>query len=83
MWLPMPNPALCEGFPLWEGRTDADSLDHSHEPLCAEHHSRTKGTIMTASPRRPFARKTRAILAGSLVLGVGVAVTLVSWNDSE
>lgn len=38
---------------------------------------------MTASPRRPFARKTRAILAGSLVLGVGVAVTLASWNDSE
>ena len=38
---------------------------------------------MTATPRRPFARKTRAILAGSLVLGVGVAVTLASWNDSE
>ncbi|OIH85136.1 hypothetical protein BLJ79_08065 [Arthrobacter sp. UCD-GKA] len=28
-------------------------------------------------------RKVRAVLAGGLVLGVGVAVTLAAWNDSE
>jgi predicted ribosomally synthesized peptide with SipW-like signal peptide len=28
-------------------------------------------------------RKTRAILAGGLVLGIGAAVTLAAWNDSE
>lgn len=28
-------------------------------------------------------RKIRAILAGGLVLGVGAAVTLAAWNDSE
>lgn len=28
-------------------------------------------------------RKARAILAGGLVLGVGAAVTLAAWNDSE
>lgn len=28
-------------------------------------------------------RKVRAILVGGLVLGVGAAVTLASWNDSE
>ncbi|MFL4480128.1 SipW-dependent-type signal peptide-containing protein [Paeniglutamicibacter sp. ORCA_105] len=28
-------------------------------------------------------RKGRAILAGGLVLGVGAAVTLAAWNDSE
>jgi predicted ribosomally synthesized peptide with SipW-like signal peptide len=28
-------------------------------------------------------RRTRAILAGGLVLGVGAAVTLAAWNDSE
>lgn len=28
-------------------------------------------------------RKIRAVLAGGLVLGVGVAVTLAAWNDSE
>lgn len=27
--------------------------------------------------------RTRAILAGGLVLGIGTAVTLASWNDSE
>lgn len=32
---------------------------------------------------RTFGVKARAILAGSLVLGVGAAVTLASWNDSE
>jgi len=28
-------------------------------------------------------RKVRAVLAGGLVLGVGAAVTLAAWNDSE
>ncbi|WP_244250634.1 SipW-dependent-type signal peptide-containing protein [Arthrobacter crystallopoietes] len=28
-------------------------------------------------------KKVRAILAGGLVLGVGAAVTLAAWNDSE
>ncbi|UYY81987.1 SipW-dependent-type signal peptide-containing protein [Arthrobacter sp. YA7-1] len=28
-------------------------------------------------------RKARAILAGGIVLGVGAAVTLAAWNDSE
>lgn len=28
-------------------------------------------------------RKVRAILAGGLVLGVGAAVVLAAWNDSE
>lgn len=28
-------------------------------------------------------RKVRAIMAGGLVLGVGAAVTLAAWNDSE
>jgi predicted ribosomally synthesized peptide with SipW-like signal peptide len=28
-------------------------------------------------------RKTMAILAGGLVLGVGAAITLAAWNDSE
>jgi len=32
---------------------------------------------------RTFGVKARAVLAGSLVLGVGAAVTLASWNDSE
>lgn len=29
------------------------------------------------------ARKLRAVLAGGLVLGVGAAITLAAWNDSE
>ena len=28
-------------------------------------------------------RKVRAVLAGGLVLGVGIGVTLAAWNDSE
>jgi predicted ribosomally synthesized peptide with SipW-like signal peptide len=37
----------------------------------------------TAQPRRlPFLR-VRALLAGGLVLGLGAAVTLAAWNDSE
>jgi predicted ribosomally synthesized peptide with SipW-like signal peptide len=33
--------------------------------------------------RRRRSRMIRAILAGGLVLGVGAAVTLAAWNDSE
>lgn len=36
----------------------------------------------TSTPS-PTNRKIRAILAGGLVLGVGAAVTLAAWNDSE
>ena len=37
----------------------------------------------TAQARRlPFLR-VRALLAGGLVLGIGAAVTLAAWNDSE
>lgn len=38
----------------------------------------------TARARRGMrSRRTRAILAGGLVLGIGAAVTLAAWNDSE
>jgi len=33
--------------------------------------------------KRLRSRRVRAILAGGLVLGVGAAVTLAAWNDSE
>lgn len=33
--------------------------------------------------RQARSRKLRAILAGGLVLGVGAAITLAAWNDSE
>lgn len=33
--------------------------------------------------RRRRSRMVRAILAGGLVLGIGAAVTLAAWNDSE
>ena len=33
--------------------------------------------------RRLRSRRWRAVLAGGLVLGVGAAVTLAAWNDSE
>jgi len=36
-----------------------------------------------ADRRRRRSRMIRAILAGGLVLGVGTAVTLAAWNDSE
>lgn len=32
---------------------------------------------------RGMSRKVRAVLAGGLVLGVGAAITLAAWNDSE
>ena len=37
----------------------------------------------TTSTRRASSRYGRAILAGGLVLGVGAAITLANWNDSE
>ncbi|MGV0110838.1 SipW-dependent-type signal peptide-containing protein [Arthrobacter sp. CP30] len=37
----------------------------------------------TADSRHVKRRRVRAILAGGLVLGVGAAVTLAAWNDSE
>lgn len=41
------------------------------------------GAVETTGPRGLRGRKVRAILAGGLVLGVGSAVTLAAWNDSE
>jgi predicted ribosomally synthesized peptide with SipW-like signal peptide len=40
----------------------------------------SKGELMAQKENR---RKVRAILAGGLVLGIGAAVTLASWSDSE
>lgn len=34
-------------------------------------------------PKKDTQRKVLAVLAGGLVLGVGAAVTLAAWNDSE
>jgi len=41
------------------------------------------GDIATPDRKRRRSRMIRAILAGGLVLGVGAAVTLAAWNDSE
>ncbi|WP_236557588.1 SipW-dependent-type signal peptide-containing protein [Arthrobacter sp. 9AX] len=40
---------------------------------------------MSSEPKNRTAKapKIRAILAGGLVLGIGAAVTLAAWNDSE
>ncbi|PJJ70782.1 putative ribosomally synthesized peptide with SipW-like signal peptide [Diaminobutyricimonas aerilata] len=38
-------------------------------------------TVTSTRPAR--SRKVRAILAGGVVLGVGAAVTLAAWSDSE
>ncbi|MGN8026426.1 SipW-dependent-type signal peptide-containing protein [Microbacterium sp. 22242] len=38
---------------------------------------------ITASPSTRTRRKILAVLAGGLVLGVGAAITLAAWNDSE
>ncbi|MEJ7649283.1 MAG: SipW-dependent-type signal peptide-containing protein [Nakamurella sp.] len=44
----------------------------------------TDPTVPTAPVRRrDRRRKFRAVLAAGLVLGVGGAVTLAAWNDSE
>ncbi|MCW4458675.1 SipW-dependent-type signal peptide-containing protein [Microbacterium sp. MPKO10] len=42
----------------------------------------SQSTDATGTTRRRFT-KIRAILAGGLVLGVGAAITLAVWNDSE
>jgi len=41
------------------------------------------GSMPPADPRRIRRRRISAILAGGLVLGVGAAITLAAWNDSE
>jgi predicted ribosomally synthesized peptide with SipW-like signal peptide len=38
---------------------------------------------VAARPRGLRSTKVRAILAGGLVLGIGAAITLATWNDSE
>lgn len=40
-------------------------------------------TTTLSTQRSVRSRKLRAVLAGGLVLGVGAAVTLAAWNDSE
>ncbi|WP_148239292.1 SipW-dependent-type signal peptide-containing protein [Ruania zhangjianzhongii] len=40
-------------------------------------------TTSQSSQRPARSRKLRAVLAGGLVLGIGGAVTLAAWNDSE
>ncbi|MFC9350572.1 SipW-dependent-type signal peptide-containing protein [Arthrobacter sp. NPDC057013] len=47
--------------------------------------STTEITPATAQPAadKSKRRKAKAILAGGLVLGIGAAVTLAAWNDSE
>jgi len=40
-------------------------------------------TEQTAPERGLKSKRVRAILAGGLVLGVGAAITLAAWNDSE
>src|SRR5690554_345843 len=42
-----------------------------------------RGRLMTDQQPKRRARKIKAILAGGLVLGVGGAITLAAWNDSE
>lgn len=44
---------------------------------------RNIGTSTGTTPRADLRRRTRALLAGGLVLGLGAAVTLAAWNDSE
>ncbi|MDQ0866445.1 SipW-dependent-type signal peptide-containing protein [Arthrobacter globiformis] len=39
--------------------------------------------LTSPSDRSSKHRKAKAILAGGLVLGIGAAVTLAAWNDSE
>jgi predicted ribosomally synthesized peptide with SipW-like signal peptide len=43
----------------------------------------TINPVAAVTTRRRRSRMIRAILAGGLVLGVGAAVTLAAWNDSE
>lgn len=39
--------------------------------------------VASKARRRSRSRKARAMLAGGLVLGVGAAITLAAWSDSE
>ncbi|MFC6354637.1 SipW-dependent-type signal peptide-containing protein [Luethyella okanaganae] len=39
--------------------------------------------LFSSPPRRGPSRKFKAVLAGGLALGVGAAITLAAWNDSE
>ncbi|MFF1571254.1 SipW-dependent-type signal peptide-containing protein [Leifsonia sp. NPDC058292] len=48
------------------------------------HTDAVTGAPPESGRRRGFrSRRVKAILAGGLVLGVGAAVTLAAWNDSE
>ena len=51
------------------------------ETRLAPQRSDPDGAALAASRTR--SRKFKAILAGGLVLGVGAAITLAAWNDSE
>jgi predicted ribosomally synthesized peptide with SipW-like signal peptide len=42
-----------------------------------------ENTTGPSKPRGLRSRKVRAVLVGGLVLGVGAAITLAAWNDSE
>jgi predicted ribosomally synthesized peptide with SipW-like signal peptide len=48
-----------------------------------QHIATDKSATDDTAKRRRRSRMIRAILAGGLVLGVGTAVTLAAWNDSE
>ena len=48
-----------------------------------QHIATDKNATDDTAKRRRRSRMIRAILAGGLVLGVGTAVTLAAWNDSE
>jgi predicted ribosomally synthesized peptide with SipW-like signal peptide len=55
-----------------------------HENVASENIEVAQLRHRTAPVRRGFGgRRLRAILAGGLVLGIGAAVTLAAWNDSE
>ncbi len=58
---------------------------HTRAPVAPEHtHIATDQiTADGTAKKRHRSRMIRAILAGGLVLGVGAAVTLAAWNDSE
>jgi predicted ribosomally synthesized peptide with SipW-like signal peptide len=43
----------------------------------------SQSSVVPADRRSVHRRRIYAILAGGLVLGVGAAVTLATWNDSE
>ena len=53
---------------------ESQSTDHTHS---------ADSSRSVAARRRLRGRRIRAILAGGLVLGIGAAVTLAAWNDSE